>query len=397
MAKEPSRTPERGPASVPGHGGGALGTGLGPMPAVLPSELDTGAIREQHRRERFERRARRRARWWYPITVFAWIIGLLLGGLYLDQSLSAALIWPIQGASFVQLDQTTGTAPGQRDRMVIVAGGLNTKSGTMVATALAPSLGDSGTRIFSLVYGNGIYDGDIEAKFDVLYQRFHPRELVLFGSSMGGDVLLNLAAHVQAVYGGKTAPDGSGPLLVISTIYLDSTPLGAEDVRYQSRTKAAAITAVTEALHTDGGGVTRLIAELFATRHQWWLGGFPLVRLDVHPLEGKLAEVFRDKVTFGGISTHLIADQYGVIRRFDPATTLSKIDPATRIIYFRPLNPFDDHVIAVERVEPELLDYAKKDELSVTVVPIPHGFHAAAPRLPDEYNAAITAMRPPAD
>jgi pimeloyl-ACP methyl ester carboxylesterase len=364
------------------------------MAPVRPDALDDPALHEARRRRKLAQRARRRARWWYPLRVLIWIPALLLTALYLDQSLSAALIWPTQGASFVPLDQNTGTAPGQRDRMVIVAGGLNTKSGLSAASALAPSLGDSGTRLFSLRYGNGIYDGDIDAKFDALYQRLHPRELVLFGSSMGGDVVLNLAAHVQATYGGKKGPDGL-PLLSINAIYLDSTPLGAQDVRYAGRTKAAAITDVTEALNTEGGGVTRLIGEVLATRDQWWRGGFPVMNLNVTPLKNKIAEVFRDKVTFGGISTQLVADQYGVIRRFDPAATLSRLDPKTKIVYFMPLNPYDDHVIAVEKVEPELIGYARQFGLWLTISPMAHGFHAAASFLPDEYNAAIEALRPP--
>jgi pimeloyl-ACP methyl ester carboxylesterase len=363
------------------------------MARVPVQTLDDPALHEARRRRKLALRARRRARWWYPLRVLVWIPALLLTALYLDQSLSAALIWPTQGATFVPLDQNTGTAPGQRDRMVIVAGGLNTKSGLSAASALAPSLGDAGTRLFSLRYGNGIYDGDIDAKFDALYQRLHPRELVLFGSSMGGDVVLNLAAHVQATYGGKDGPDGQ-PLLRISAIYLDSTPLGPQDVRYEGRTKATTITDVTEALNTEGGGLTRLLGEVIATRDQWWQGGFPVMNLNVTPLRNKIAEVFRDKVTFGGISTQLVADQYGVIRRFDPAATLSRLDPKTQIVYFMPLIPTNDHVIAVERVEPQLIDYARQFGLTLIVVPVKHGFHAAAAFLPDTYNAAIKALRP---
>ena len=75
--------------------------------------------------------------------------------------------------------------------------GLNRKSGTGVAASLMPSLAVDGTRVFSLVYGSGINDQDILDKFDTLLAQFRPREVSFFGSSMGGDVVLDLAAHTQ--------------------------------------------------------------------------------------------------------------------------------------------------------------------------------------------------------
>ena len=55
--------------------------------------------------------------------------------------------------------------------MMIVAAGLNRKSGTGVAAALMPSLTVDGTRVFSLVYGSGINDQDILDKYDALLIR----------------------------------------------------------------------------------------------------------------------------------------------------------------------------------------------------------------------------------
>ena len=75
--------------------------------------------------------------------------------------------------------------------------GLNRKSGTGVAASLMPSLAVDDTRVFSLVYGSGISDRDILDKFDTLMAQYQPRQVSFFGSSMGGDVVLGLAAHTQ--------------------------------------------------------------------------------------------------------------------------------------------------------------------------------------------------------
>ena len=114
-----------------------------------------------------------------------------------DQWIADELVWPTSGAQFVEVGPLPADPTATGDRMIIVAAGLNRKSGTGVAASLMPSLAADGTRVFSLVYGSGINDRDILEKFDTLIAQYRPREVSFFGSSMGGDVVLGLAAHTQ--------------------------------------------------------------------------------------------------------------------------------------------------------------------------------------------------------
>ena len=86
---------------------------------------------------------------------------------------------------------------GHRRPVIIVVGRPEPEERHRVAAALMPSLAADGTRVFSLVYGSGINDQDILDKFDALIAQYQPREVSFFGSSMGGDVVLSLAAHTQ--------------------------------------------------------------------------------------------------------------------------------------------------------------------------------------------------------
>jgi len=52
----------------------------------------------------------------------------------------------------------------------------------------------------------------------------------------------------------------------LGTIFLDCSPLGADDVRDSSRTKADALTAVMEATDTEGGAAIRMAADMADAR-----------------------------------------------------------------------------------------------------------------------------------
>ena len=474
-----------------------------PMPPVPDGQFDSSEVRQARRRDRSERRARYRGRWWFPLLIVGMVLGGFWGALKVDQRVAEELVWPSHGARFAEVASSIDTVPRPGGRLTIVVGGLNRTSGTGVALALLPSLEADGSRVFSLVYGSGINDEDIRDKFDALVAEVKPREVSFFGSSMGGDVVLNMAAHAQQnrdqyvqdeVLGGAgtdgtgdravpdagpvtgdgsaaagatptdraggqllgsetdrltdllvpaaltstltglvgrlpvaaadatgpavgpgpgpdstgrgptsaatgfaaggTANSGNQPLVSlppprIGTIYLDCTPLGTDDVRDASRTQADALTGLTEAIGTDGGAVTRLAAEMLGQRHQWASGRFPFLHVRWDDFDYKLDQVMREKIGGPGVSTQLIKDQYGVIRRLDMNTVASTLAPGTRIVYFLPATPTDDRTVRVEQVQTELRALETSAGLNVQFVHIPGGHHASAESNPDSYRLGI--------
>ena len=160
----------------------------------------SSAVLAAIRRDRAERRNRSLGRWWFALAVLLAVMCCLWGALKADQLIAEKLIWPTSGAQFAEVGPRPDDPSATGGPMTIVVAGLNRKSGTGVATALMPSLAVDNTRVFSLVYGSGISDQDILDKFDALMTQFQPSEVSFFGSSMGGDVVLNLAAHAQAAH-----------------------------------------------------------------------------------------------------------------------------------------------------------------------------------------------------
>ena len=476
-----------------------------PMPPVPDGQFDSTEVRQARRRDRCERRARYRGRWWFPPLIVGLLLGGFWGALKVDQRVAEELVWASHGARFAEVASSIDTVPRPGGRLTIVVGGLNRTSGTGVALALLPSLEADGSRVFSLVYGSGINDEDIRDKFDALIAEVKPRQVSFFGSSMGGDVVLNMAAHAQQnrdqyvqdeVLGGAgtdgtgdlavpdagpvtgdgsaaagatptdrtggqllgseagsltdllvpaaltntltglvgrlpvaavdptgpavgpgpgpdstgrgttsagsgsgfaavgTANSGNRPLVSlppprIGTIYLDCTPLGTDDVRDASRTQADALTGLTEAIGTDGGAVTRLAAEMLGQRHQWASGRFPFLQVRWDDFEYKFDQVMREKIGGPGVSTQLIKDQYGVIRRLDMSTIAGTLAPGTRIVYFLPATPTDDRTVRVEQVQTELQALETSAALNVQFVQIPGGHHASAESNPEHYRLGI--------
>ncbi len=465
------------------------------MPPVRASDFDGADVRRVRRRALAERRTRYRSAWWFPLLVLLMVLSGCWALLKTDQLLAEKLIWPSQGAQFVEVGPVPEDPAATGGRVMVVVGGLNRKSGTGAAAALMPVLTVGHTRVFSLVYGSGINDQDLVDKFDALMSRLQPQEVSFYGSSMGGDVALNLAAHAQearvgyrqdllaaltasagstageppgAVAGtgvndggsqadaplvqrneqvgsqagrlasilvlpdsqlfsgagsaltgaGDVAADGIGRIGAdareaamsavpapadpvetapaapprLGVIYLDCSPLGADDVRDASRTQADAITALTEAIDTEGGVAVRLAAEVLGQQTQWSTGRLPFLDIRWDDLKYKIRQVWRDKIGAPGISTQLVKDQYGVIRRMDIDDVADSLGPGTRIVFFRPENAADDRTIRVDRVESTLQALAAEKGLDVRVVPVPDGHHASAESNPDSYRKAITAV-----
>ena len=493
------------PAPAPAAALAPQPAAMTPMPPVPDGQFDSTEVRQARRRDRCERRARYRGRWWFPPLIVGLLLGGFWGALKVDQRVAEELVWASHGARFAEVASSIDTVPRPGGRLTIVVGGLNRTSGTGVALALLPSLEADGSRVFSLVYGSGINDEDIRDKFDALIAEVKPRQVSFFGSSMGGDVVLNMAAHAQQnrdqyvqdkVLGGAgtdgtgdlavpdagpvtgdgsaaagatptdrtggqllgseagsltdllvpaaltntltglvgrlpvaavdptgpavgpgpgpdstgrgttsaaagsgfaaggTANSGNRPLVSlppprIGTIYLDCTPLGTDDVRDASRTQADALTGLTEAIGTDGGAVTRLAAEMLGQRHQWASGRFPFLQVRWDDFDYKLDQVMREKIGGPGVSTQLIKDQYGVIRRLDMSTIAGTLAPGTRIVYFLPATPTDDRTVRVEQVQTELQALETSAALNVQFVQIPGGHHASAESNPEHYRLGI--------
>lgn len=401
------------------------------------ADLDSPAVRRGRRQARAARAAARRAAWWFPFALMGLVLAGLWGLLRLDQYVADRFFWPTSGAQFVEVGPVPDDPGATGGTITVVAGGLNRKSGTGPALALLPALSADGARVFSLVYGNGISDDDIRDKFQTLVDRVRPDRVDFFGSSMGGDVVLRLAQHVQlartelrnqpseastadlrplpaqvraersapratptgfarltAGASGSPPPDDPRPTPPrLGVIYLDCTPLGAADVRDVGRTRADAITALSEALHTDGGIGVRLTAEVLAQQPQWSTGRFPFLDVRWDELAFKIDQVWRDKIDGPGISTQLIKDQYGVIRRTDIDAVARDLGHDARIVYFRPAQAADDRVVRVGAAEATLRDLAGQFDLDVRIAEIPHGHHAAAESNPAAYLTVIDEVR----
>lgn len=426
---------------------------MAPLSPVPPSEYDSPAVRAQRRLDRARRRARRRAAWWYSPMIIGCLLAGLWGLLKTDQYLADQLFWPSAGAQFVPVgpDPDPDRADETGGPIVVVAGGLNRKSGTGPALALRPALtagsdrdGQGPTRVFSLVYGSGINDRDIQDKFDALISRTQPDRVDFFGSSMGGDVVLALARHLRqsqhdwrSSRAAEPTPDArpipaqvrsgsTGPIPVttfagraagpdaatrtdtdtdgstsgqppappqLGTIYLDCTPLSVADVRDSGRTQADALTGLSEALQTDGGVGLRLTAEVLAQQRQWSAGRFPFVDVRWAELTDKVVQVWRDKIDGPGVSTQLIKDQYGVIRRTDIDAIAADLGAGTRIVYLRPEKATDDRVVRVSAAEQTLRRLADEHGLMVQIALIPGGHHASAESNTSAYLDVLESLR----
>jgi pimeloyl-ACP methyl ester carboxylesterase len=398
------------------------------LPPPPAAEYDSPTVRATNRDERARHRARWRRAWWLPPAAFGLFFCCLWGLLRVDQYVADRFFWPSSGAQFVEVGPVPADPESTGGTIVVVTGGLNRKSGTGPALALMPALSAEHARVFSLVYGNGISDNDVEDKFTGLIDRVRPDRVDFFGSSMGGDVALRLAAHLQRIRSDSDDPDSAGnadvrpaglrpdsrplPAQVraarsempgaptgfarwttpsapaagadrrtpprLGVIYLDCTPLGATDARDVGRTRADAVTALSEALHTDGGVGVRMLAEVLGQQPQWSTGVFPFLDIRWPDLTYKVDQVWREKIAGPGVSTQLVKDQYGVIRRMDIGAVAADLGPGARIVYFRPEVARDDRVVRVGAAEATLRDLARDLGLDVRIAPIPGGHHAAA-------------------
>lgn len=376
---------------------------VAPMPPILPmtpprpGEYGSASLRRERRRQTALRRTWTRSHWWYPFVLATVLVAGVWGLLRVDQFVAHHLVWPVQGARFVEVAPSLGATPVavveprlEDAGLTIVIAGLNRKSGSDIVEAL-PALRQPGTRIFTLVHGTGISDDDLLEKFDALLAAVQPREVHFFGSSMGGNIALNLARHLE-----QRRPDTPSPsttaLPTVGYLLLDGTPLDAHDVRERSRTRADALTWMTEALNTEGGAVARVTAEVLAQREQWSTGAFPFLQPRAEDLNFKLQQVMRDKIGRVGISTRLVKEQYGVIRRMRPAELFADLSPATTIGYFLPEDREADRTVDVAQVEAKLTALAERHDLDVRILPIAGAQHASAENQAAAYNAEIARL-----
>ena len=154
-----------------------------------------------------------------------------------------------------------------------------------------------------------------------------------------------------------------------------------------------AVTALSEALHTDGGVGVRLIAEVLGQQVQWSTGRFPFVDVRWPDLTYKVDQVWREKIAGPGVSTQLVKDQYGVIRRMDIEAIAHDLGPGARIVYFRPEVATDDRVVRVGAAEATLRELSERLQLDVRIAPIPGGHHASAESNAEAYLSVFDSTR----
>lgn len=408
-----------------------------PMAPVPASDYDSPVVRAQVRLIRAQHRAHRRACWWWAPAILGLLLCGFWGVLRVDQYVADRFFWPTSGAQFVEVGPGPADPAAIGGTVTVVAGGLNRKSGTGPALALLPALTAHGGRVVSLVYGSGIDDDDIRDKFQALVDRLRPDRVDFFGSSMGGDVVLRLAQHLQLVRSdhlrahpsdawvgtarpvpaqvhadrsvSRVTPTGFARLTAapagtaasdddrvpprLGVIYLDCTPLGAADVRDVGRTRADVITGLSETLHTDGGVGVRMAAEVLAQQSQWSTGHLPFVDIRWDDLSFKIDQVWREKIDGPGISTQLVKDQYGAIRRMDIDAVAGDLGTDARIVYFRPEVAADDRVVRAGAAEATLRELAREFDLDVRIAKIPGGHHAAAESNPTASLAILDSVR----
>lgn len=164
-------------------------------------------------------------------------------------------------------------------------------------------------------------------------------------------------------------------------------------MRDSGRTQADALTGLSEALQTDGGVGLRLTAEVLAQQRQWSAGRFPFVDVRWAELTDKVVQVWRDKIDGPGVSTQLIKDQYGVIRRTDIDAIAADLGAGTRIVYLRPETATDDRVVRVSAAEQTLRRLADEHGLMVQIALIPGGHHASAESNTSAYLDVLESLR----
>jgi len=135
-----------------------------------------------------------------------------------------------------------------------------------------------------------------------------------------------------------------------------------------------------------------MAAEVLGQQQQWSSGRFPFLQVRTDDLLFKINQVWQQKISAPGISTQLIKDQYGVIRRTDIDEISESFVPGTRIVYFLPESRHDDRTVRVERVEQTLLQLAADRAFDLRIVEIPGGHHASAESNSEAYRLAINAV-----
>ena len=164
-------------------------------------------------------------------------------------------------------------------------------------------------------------------------------------------------AMITAAAGDAYAP----PPPRLGTIF-SIAPRSASTTSATQPDQADALTGLIEALHTEGGVAVRMTAELLGQQQHGHPVGFPSCRYGGDDFRFKFDQVWREKIGAPGISTQLIKDQYGVIRRTDIDAIADSLGPGIRIVYFLPEQRHDDHTVRVEQVERRLVELADRAE-----------------------------------
>ncbi|MGN5237570.1 MULTISPECIES: alpha/beta fold hydrolase [unclassified Rhodococcus (in: high G+C Gram-positive bacteria)] len=276
---------------------------------------------------------------------------------------------------------------GDRDTAVVDLVGLGNLDATDTASHL-PALSGLG-EVWAVEYDNSGLDTAVVSRLVAARaETLGIDSVILTGHSMGGIIALEVAQHLYQ----------DTPLDVLGVI-LDCTPIDLHAVRADSRD------AGEDLLRWIGwipgareSRIMRMTVEIAARQHRFVLPSDRWYRrIDGSELVDVVEEVLNDKIlSTDAASNGLIESQFQAIVASGASDSLralaaeqdDKVRPA--IVFVRPRNASNDHVVDVEYTQQALVDHSGGVDGTLLVAKLDHTGHANPIQAPEAYNDAIT-------
>ncbi|NLU63602.1 alpha/beta hydrolase [Rhodococcus sp. HNM0563] len=273
-----------------------------------------------------------------------------------------------------------------RDTAVVDLVGLGNLDATDTASHL-PALSGLG-EVWAVEYDNGGLDTAVVSRLVAARaETLGIDSVILTGHSMGGIIALEVAQHLYQ----------DTPLDVLGVI-LDCTPIDLHAVRADSRD------AGEDLLRWIGwipgareSRIMRMTVEIAARQHRFVLPSDRWYRrIDGSELIDVVEEVLNDKIlSTDAASNGLIESQFQAIVASGASDSLralaaeqdDKVRPA--IVFVRPRNASNDHVVDVEYTQQALVDHSGGVDGTLLVAKLDHTGHANPIQAPEAYNDAI--------
>lgn len=273
-----------------------------------------------------------------------------------------------------------------RDTAVVDLVGLGNLDATDTASHL-PALSGLG-EVWAVEYDNSGLDTAVVSRLIAARaETLGIDSVILTGHSMGGIIALEVAQHLYQ----------DTPLDVLGVI-LDCTPIDLHAVRADSRD------AGEDLLRWIGwipgareSRIMRMTVEIAARQHRFVLPSDRWYRrIDGSELIDVVEEVLNDKIlSTDAASNGLIESQFQAIVASGASDSLralaaeqdDKVRPA--IVFVRPRNASNDHVVDVEYTQQALVDHSGGVDGTLLVAKLDHTGHANPIQAPEAYNDAI--------